>query len=35
MLVVRALNWGFRKGEFALKGKELLHVFQRETNVEI
>ena len=36
VLVVRALNWGFRKGNYlALKGKELLGVFQRETNVEI
>ena len=36
MLVDRALNWGFRKGNYlALQGKELLYLFQRKENVEI
>ena len=35
MLVVRSLNWGFRKGELSCTQRELLHVFQRERNVEI
>ena len=36
MLVVGALNWGFRKGKLSCTQREgIINVFQRETNIEI